>query len=248
MDILPNIHWCWSNRTCSPPLPPSWFKQYLSGTLFTGFLYSSICWWQRCCRGDTPQWQGHPPHPKYTHTPSPSTSTNPPLVPQQAPYLSHVSQWTTGSHSHRHIHKINTDNLYMLRKMTGQRRKVKERKWWMDWWMFERKENSHYVLSVSSSPVAVTGSWWPKWPGKQGVAYTAVVTVVITHSVINAHNQRCLRTCVCVSPMQGIACLLQPNGELQSDNRELWVISHHASSRTAGGPRASPHQLTLGPG
>lgn len=34
--------------------------------------------------------------------------------------------------------------------------------------------------------------------------------------------------------MQGFACLLQPNTELLSDNRVLWVISHHASSGTAG--------------
>lgn len=91
------------------------------------------------------------------------------------------------------------------------------------------------AVSDSDSAVAVIGSWWPKWPVKQGVAHTAVVTVVISHSVINAHNQRCLHTCVCVwTPVQGFDCLLQPNSELQSDNRELWVISHHASSGTAG--------------
>lgn len=97
------------------------------------------------------------------------------------------------------------------------------------------------VVSGSDSAVAVIGSRWPKWPGKQGMAHTAVVTVVISHSVINAHNQRCLRTCV-RTHMQGFACLLQPNSELQSDNRELWVISHHASSGTAGGQE--PHHIS----
>lgn len=43
----------------------------------------------------------------------------------------------------------------------------------------------------------------------------------------------CIRVCA-GTPVQGFACLLQPNSELQSDNRELWVISHHASSGTAG--------------
>lgn len=48
---------------------------------------------------------------------------------------------------------------------------------------------------------------------------------------------------VCVrTHMQGFACLLQPNSELQSDNRELWVISHHASSGTAGGQE--PHHIS----
>lgn len=60
---------------------------------------------------------------------------------------------------------------------------------------------------------------------------------MISHSVINARNQRCV--CVCV---QGFACLFQPNSELQSDNRELWVISHHASSGTAGG--REPHHIS----
>lgn len=104
---------------------------------------------------------------------------------------------------------------------------VSERQEVMDGWMvFRRKGYSHYVASSSDGTAAVTASWWPKWPGKQGVAHTAVVTVVISHSVINAHNQRCLRVCVrththmhlCVSvyvwtPVQGFACLLQPNSE-----------------------------------
>lgn len=54
---------------------------------------------------------------------------------------------------------------------------------------------------------------------------------------------------VCVrTRMQGFACLLQPNSELQSDNRELWVISHHASSGTAGGqePRHISSHSDLG--
>ena len=42
--------------------------------------------------------------------------------------------------------------------------------------------------------------------------------------------------------MQGFACLLQPNSELLSDNRELWVISHHASSGTAGSQE--PHHIS----
>lgn len=53
--------------------------------------------------------------------------------------------------------------------------------------------------------------------------------------------------CVCVRA-QGFACLFQPNSELQSDNRELWVISHHASSGTAGGqePRHISSHSDLG--
>lgn len=81
------------------------------------------------------------------------------------------------------------------------------------------------------------------------MAHTAVVTVVISHSVINAHNQRCLRARVCTEcACRGFACLLQPNSELQSDNRELWVISHHASSGTAGGqePRHISSHSDLG--
>lgn len=53
---------------------------------------------------------------------------------------------------------------------------------------------------------------------------------------------------MCVNTHAGVACLLQPNSELQSDNRELWVISHHASSGTAGGqePRHISSHSDLG--
>lgn len=122
----------------------------------------------------------------------------------------------------------------------------------MDEWTDGRLEETiPEVEQLLLCAAAVTGSWWPRWPGKWGVAYTAVVTVVISHSVINARNQGCLCMCVrvCVwTPMQGFACLLQPNSELQSDNRELWVISHHASSGTAGGqePRHISSHSDLG--
>lgn len=63
------------------------------------------------------------------------------------------------------------------------------------------------------------------------------------------HTIRGVRIRVCVwTHMQGFACLLQPNSELQSDNRGLWVISHHASSGTAGGqePRHISSHSDLG--
>lgn len=61
-----------------------------------------------------------------------------------------------------------------------------------------------------------------------------------THCVINAHTLfffKRLPIYVCTwtpAGYRGLACLLQPNSELQFDNRELWVISHHASSGTVG--------------
>lgn len=244
----PSIHWCWSNRTCSPPLAPSWFKQYLSRILFTGFHYSSICWWQRCSRGDTPQWQGQPPlHPLHHHPLTQPWCPREHCTPCQSIHL----RWP---HTHTH-----TQHHRQPGSVEGKDRTDRESKWKkvMDGGSVsvvseqqpqQGQLSLSAVVSDSDGAVDVMGSWWPKWPGKQGVAHTAVVTVVISHSVINAHNQRCLHACVCVNTHAGVCLLITTKQWVTIWQQRALGNFPSCLIRNSGWPRASPHQLTLGPG
>lgn len=110
-------------------------------------------------------------------------------------------------------------------------------------WSLNRELSLNAV--VSDCAVAALRSWWPKWPGKQGAAHTAVVTVVISHRAINAHNQRCLSKCVCVyaeHTCRGLPAYYNQTASYYLTTEKLWVISHHASSGTVGGQE--PHHIS----